>query len=173
MTDKNYGIARRVVHEELPDIPVAFAEFLLGIYYEPHTTSGTVYVVSKHDALEWLRDYFYEFEAGFEDVMAAKEWLDAMPEFVGDMLIDISHLPVAYRKPPPTEVWVTLEYIDCCCDEDYIKLAPARESITAGSEIVCAVCGATFDDCPNSRLSEVRDAGLPFDEHKIEYASKA
>ena len=33
MTDKNYGIACRIIREVLPDIPVGFAEFLLWLYY--------------------------------------------------------------------------------------------------------------------------------------------
>ena len=174
MTDRNCGIARRIIHEELPDIPVGFAEFLLGLHYpEREITKGTVFFVGRRDAHEWLRDYFNDFDATFEEVMGAKEWIDSMSEFVGDMLIDISGVALPHRREKPKEVWLALDYIDCACDENYIKPAPASESIVTGQEIMCGLCKAAFDDCPNSRLSEVLAAGLPFDEHNIEYAGKA
>lgn len=53
MTDRNCGIARRIIHEELPDIPVGFAEFLLGLHHpEKEMTKGTVFFVSRRDAHE-------------------------------------------------------------------------------------------------------------------------
>ena len=174
MTDRKYGIARRIIHEELPDIPVGFGEFLLELHYpEQEKAQGTVFFVSKHDAHEWLRDYFNDFEATFEEVMAAKEWIDAMPEFVGHMLIDISNVPLPRRRGKPEDVWLALDYIDCACEKDYIKPVPASESIRTGHEVMCGVCKIAYDDCPNSRLREVLAAGLPFDEHNIEYAGKS
>ncbi len=174
MTEANYGIARRIIHEELPDIPVGFAEFLLELYYpEQEQAQGTVFFVSRRDAHEWLRDYYYDFEATFEEVMAAKEWINAMPEFAGDMLVDISDVPLPVRRKRPEEVWLALDYIDCGCDKDHTKPAPPSESIVTGREIMCGVCRIAFDDCANSRLDEVLLAGLPFDEHNIEYAGKA
>lgn len=174
MTETSYGIARRIIHEELPDIPVGFAEFLLELYYpEQERAQGTVFFVSRRDAHEWLRDYFYDFEATFEEVVAAKEWIDTMPEFAGHMLIDVSDVALPARRERPTEVWLALDYIDCACEKDYIKPAPASESIETGQEVMCGVCMIAFDDCPNSRLGEVLAAGLPFDEHSIEYAGKA
>lgn len=174
MTERNYGIARRIIHEELPDIPVGFGEFLLGLHYpDQETTQGTVFFVSKDDAHEWLRDYFNDFDASFEEVMAAKEWIEALPEFVGDMLIDISCVALPRRREKPKDVWLSLDYIDCACDENYIKPAPPPESIVTGQEVMCGVCRASFDDCPNSRVGEVLAEGLPFDEHKVEYAGKA
>ncbi len=174
MTDRKYGIARRIIHEELPDIPVGFGEFLLELYYpEQEKAQGTVFFVSRRDAHEWLRDYYYDFEATFEEVMAAKEWIDALPEFAGHILIDISDVALPRRREKPTEVWLSLDYIDCACEKDYIKPVPASESIRTGHEVMCGVCNIAFDDCPNSRLGEVLAAGLPFDEHNIEYAGKA
>ncbi len=105
MTDMKYGTARRIIHEELHDIPVGFAEFLLGLHYlERGITQGTVFYVSRHDADEWLRDYFNDFDATYEEVMAAKEWIDAMPEFVGDMLIDISGVALPHKRDKPKDV---------------------------------------------------------------------
>ena len=64
-------------------------------------------------------------------------------------------------------LWLTPQYVDCECDEDYIKAVP--EGGCTDDEFACAVCGAVFSEQPDSRVTEVQAAGLPYDPWRIEF----
>ena len=276
MSDTKYGRAERVRYEELPPVPLAFAEFLLGTVdmgYEERG-HGMITYGGQTDMLENAKGFYEDFEASFEQLTEALHWIEKMPRESFDMVLDISEFRSdkgedrTGQRPPrfgvasrvnddgretlstrvpfklaqyilwmrypgeertegefdftrnvnldeyplvfatnegdiadakawletmPDEdfrmhmdirgavrekarryegVWVTHEYIDCDCAEDYIKPSPPADTIKTGLEVMCVSCGAVWDDCPNSRVNEVMAAGLPFDEHRVEYAGK-
>lgn len=53
-----------------------------------------------------------------------------------------------------TSIPLVLDMFDCECEDNYVHYFDANNAKT-GNEIICKKCGATFDDCPNSRVSEV------------------
>ena len=71
------------------------------------------------------------------------------------------------HEPDKKMLWLTPEYVDCECDEDYIKAVP--KDGYSDDDVACAVCGAFFADQPDSHVEEVEAAGLPYDPWRIEY----
>ena len=68
-------------------------------------------------------------------------------------------------------LWLTPEYVDCECEENYIMAVP--EGGYTDDEVACAVCGAVFSEQPDSRVREVEAVGLPYDPWRIEFVGYA
>lgn len=68
-------------------------------------------------------------------------------------------------------VLLTPQYVDCECDESYIKAVP--EGGYAEGDFACAACGPLIAEQPDSRVNEVEAAGLPYDRERIEFAGFA
>ncbi len=68
-------------------------------------------------------------------------------------------------------LWLTPEYVDCECDDNYIKAVP--EAGYGDDDVACGECGSLYSEQPDSRVEEVDAAGLPFDRERIEYAGMA
>jgi len=66
---------------------------------------------------------------------------------------------------------LTPEYVDCECEENYIKAVPKGRY--ADDDVACAVCGSLFAEQPDSLVDEVEAAGLPYDRERIEFAGFA
>ena len=65
-------------------------------------------------------------------------------------------------------IFLTPEYVDCECDDNYIKAVP--KGGPSEGQVACMVCGALFEEQPDARVDEVEAAGLPFDPSRVEFA---
>ena len=71
-----------------------------------------------------------------------------------------------------TTFYTTDIYVDCECDDDYIKPVSEIPAGLAGdaldNHVVCQRCGTVYADAPRSRANEVLDRGLVLDPESLE-----
>ena len=174
MSKTNTATVLKIERQELPSLPIAFAEFVLQLYYPMHDDpqQGEVYYPGREEAeQEWALVYYKEFEKTFGEYHAAMRWLRDMPVEGCYINIDITSAQIAAaRKQRELGTWLSLDYVDCECEDNYIK--PARKPSQSYNATACRRCRVTFEDCPNARLTEVRKAGLYFDEHNVEVVGR-
>ncbi len=175
MSKTNTATVLKIERQELPSPPLAFAEWILQLYYPRHDNpeQGEVFYPGREEAEEeWALVYYREFEKTFSEHHAAMRWLREMPTAGCSIYIDLTSAGIAAaRKQREPGIWLALDYVDCECEREYIK--PARKQGQSQNALACLRCRVTFEECPASRLIEVRKAGLPFDEHNVEVAGEA
>ena len=171
MQRERFGTVSRIngdMRETLPiEVPYKLAQYILWTHYPgAELLEGEVPFTGQVN----LDEYALVFGATEFDKANAEAWLEMMPRANFRMHIDIIDA-IKEREQRYLGVLLTLEYVDCDCVVNYIKPSPGADKIKTGLEIVCHDCYAVWDDCPNSRVTEVMAAGLPFDEHRVEYGS--
>ena len=164
----HYGVAREVIRRRLPSPPLRFAEYLLWVAYPgEERRSGVVIYYGNDDTKVSFPEFKLSFAESEQDVRDAEAWIDMMPDREFSLEVDISGVRPPMRRFRRTDDFVSLDYIDCACKENYIKTAPALETIQSGVEVMCEDCLIPYIECPNSLVSDIREAGLIFDEHRV------
>ncbi len=166
------AIVNKVQYQRMPSMPYGFAEFVLQLNYPLHDnpTKGQVFYPGREMALEeWALAYYRDFEAVFSEYHVAVKWVNQMPLEGCEIYIDIS-LPERRKRTPGR--MLSVEYVDCDCESSYIRAVPASYHPRLHGRVACSICRVTFGECPNSYVSEVMAAGLPFDEHNVKVAEE-
>lgn len=64
----------------------------------------------------------------------------------------------------------TTAYLDCNCETDYMHpRVDMPRDLDPETYVICNRCGTIYDDAPDSRGDEVRDAGLPIDPETLQF----
>jgi len=161
------GVAKEVVYNEMPAPPLNFAEYLLWAAhadYQRRTGIANFYV---HSLADSLHEYLLSFAESEQDIEDARAWIMSMPDREMELHIDISGVKPAMQRFRKEGEMVSTDYIDCACKTDYIKEAPRLAEIGNGYEIICERCRIPYLESPFSLVSDVMQAGLPFDEHAV------
>ena len=161
------GVAKEIVYHDLPAPPLNYAEYLLwAAHADDQRRTGTANFYG-HSMAESMHEYMLSYAESEQDIEDAREWIKSMPDREMDLYIDISGVKPVMRRFRKEGEMVSTDYLDCACKTDYIRGAPRIEQIGSGYEIICARCRMPYVECPFSLVSEVMQAGLPFDEHAV------